>query len=241
VGRDLIARDVAVSGDGSGRGVGLARADGVVDGLVLLDDGIERRVDQLVVGEQRVQGRHVPVEHVEQPVIAAPATDLLVEGQVQPADRRPVTGGGPVLQRLQRARQPVQRALVAARRQQVRGPAFDRGAQVVDLADVLPIEQDDECAPAGRLVDEAFGRQHLERLADRAPADPQTGGQLRLDEVRPVAEVAGQDLLAQDLGGVRRQLPGHRDRRQVGQVAVRIRGRVPCRSAQVGHRRIVTR
>jgi hypothetical protein len=56
--------------------------------------------------------------------------------------------------------------------------------------------------PPRLLVQESFGAQQLERLADRTATDVELLGDLRLDQVFPLFEPAAEDLFPDAVGGV---------------------------------------
>ena len=94
------------------------------------------------------------------------------------------------------------------------GATLERGSQPVDVTNVVGGQAHDERATPRLFVQQAFGAQELERLAYRAAADRELLGDLRLDQVLSLAEPAGQDLLADAVGGVLGERSRRGQRRQ---------------------------
>src|SRR4051795_4411653 len=67
---------------------------------------------------------------------------------------------------------------------------------------------------AGLLLEQPFGAEQLERLADGATADRELLRDLRLDEMLALTEAARQDLLADAVGGVFGERTRRRERRE---------------------------
>ena len=105
--------------------------------------------------------------------------DLVGEG-AQLRDRRGVLGAG----------------------DQSRRAALQRGAQAIDLADVVGAEADHEGPTAWFLVEQSLGPEELERLAHRSTADVELLGDLGFDQVLALPEPARQDLLSDPVGGI---------------------------------------
>ena len=103
---------------------------------------------------------------------------------------------------------------IAVTRKGSGGATLERGSQPVDVTNVVGGQAHDERATARLFVQQAFGAQELERLAHRAAADRELLGDLRLDQVLSLAEPAGQDLLADAVGGVLGQRSRRGQRRQ---------------------------
>ena len=116
------------------------------------------------------------------------------------------------------------------------GPALERRAQVVDLADVDAAQGHDECAPPRLLLHQALGAQELERLAHRPAADVELAGDAGLDEMGAPRQAAGEDLGPQDVGRVLGERARQAQGRQAGEVGQAIRpgggiaARLPARA-----------
>src|SRR5690606_1991783 len=82
----------------------------------------------------------------------------------------------------------------------VDGGPFDRGPGQIDVLDVLVGELDDEESPVRLAAQQSFLDEALHRLAQRAAADSEPAGQVRLAELRPGRDRAVDDGVAQLAG-----------------------------------------
>ena len=107
-----------------------------------------------------------------------------------------------------------ERCGVTSSGEQTGGPALERGAKPIDLADVGGGETDDEGASPRLFLQQPLRAKQLERLTHRATADRELFGDLGLDEVFARAETPREDLLADPIGGVFGERAGRRQRSQ---------------------------
>ena len=115
------------------------------------------------------------------------------------------------------------RRRVAAAGDRAGGPALERRAQVVDLADVDAAQGHHERAAPRLLLDQALGAQELERLAHGPAADVELAGDAGLDEMRAAGQAAGQDLGPQDVGRVLGERARQAQGGQAGEVGQAVR------------------
>ena len=182
---------------------------------------LEREMEPVVVADEGLDGGHVPQEDLVEPPVPAQQADLLVEVEVRGADGGHVAGRRRDLDGPDDGLELVEDRRLRRSDDELRGATLDGGPHVVDLTHIGRGQADHERTASGAFDDESLDGQDAEGFPDRAPADVELGGDLGLDQVRPADQPAGQDLVAQDVGGVGRQASGGGQGWQVRQRAGR--------------------
>ena len=80
------------------------------------------------------------------------------------------------------------------------GLDLERGAQLVELHDVLHVEMGDAGAAVGLDLHEPLGLQRSQRGPQRVPGDAEVRAQLLLDEARAGGALAAEDLASEPFG-----------------------------------------
>ena len=179
----------------------------------------ERAQDELVQTKEPSQRGHVPVEDLEDAGVAAQLAQTVVEREIRARDRRGITACHGCVDVVDQRPESSERCGVTSSGEETGGPALERGAKPIDLADVGGGETDDKGASAGLFLQEPLRSKQFERLAHRTTADRELFRDLGLDEVFARAETPREDLRADPIGGVFGERAGRRQRSQWGLAA----------------------
>ena len=199
------------------RQIGVTTFDGLEDRPVRIND-LHRRVQVFVDLEQRPNGGHVAQERGMKPSVATQPADGFVEIEIRSSDPSHVATLHAGAHLLDDRLQFLERPWIGGHGDETSSGTLDGRSKLVDLPYVTTAQRDHERSPPGFVPDEALGPQELERFADRAATDVELLGESRLDQMLTATEPAGEDLLADHIGRIPREMPwvkGTKLRRQL--------------------------
>ena len=114
------------------------------------------------------------------------------------------------------------------------GVALDARDRLEKLPDLLDGKAADPRAAPGNEIHEPFGREQLDRLADRGARDPKDGGEIGLVQAFADLKAPLHDHVAQTLGGGFVQRLGADDRGGTGPAAASVAKKVCVRHVAHG-------